>query len=349
MEPLFASVIAFAFSQVLLSIVLLWRVRRQWSTEERLLLIFLISVLAYLMHPVIAGHWSAPYLRIIENAVPGFFWLLCCRLFDDQFRLAAWSWALVAITVLFPAVGRGFAAIDVALPYWLYSTAPQALEFVLLGWAMFVVVRYWRDDLVEARRELRFWFCALAGSVTFILIVLREIVFPGAPWLAVWQYLPVGILSFIANVQLMQLTPGVLHYELQEQGASKAPAESEPAVDVPKDIVEQLEALMNKEHAYREIGLTIGQLADKLALPEYRLRKIINSGLGYRNFSDYLNGFRIKDASDRLADLEQAHVPILSIALDTGFRSLSSFNKAFRQTHTMTPSEYRKKHISDPA
>jgi AraC-like DNA-binding protein len=98
---------------------------------------------------------------------------------------------------------------------------------------------------------------------------------------------------------------------------------------------------MTVDRAYRQEGLSIGQLALRLGLPEYRLRQLINRGLGYRNFAGFLNFYRIADAKAALADLAQADVPILTIALDAGFNSLGPFNRAFKAETGMTPSEFR--------
>jgi AraC-like DNA-binding protein len=98
---------------------------------------------------------------------------------------------------------------------------------------------------------------------------------------------------------------------------------------------------MTKQFVYRKMSLTIGQLAQQLSVPEYRLRRIINIGLGFRNFNDYLNGFRIKEAGEGLADPLKSDEAILNIALDVGFRSVSSFNKAFRDSFGVTPTQYR--------
>ncbi|HKX56754.1 MAG TPA: helix-turn-helix domain-containing protein [Xanthomonadales bacterium] len=43
-----------------------------------------------------------------------------------------------------------------------------------------------------------------------------------------------------------------------------------------------------------------------------------------------------------MADPEQARIPVLTIALEAGFRSLSTFNKAFKDIHQETPSSFRK-------
>ena len=107
-------------------------------------------------------------------------------------------------------------------------------------------------------------------------------------------------------------------------------------------LVAALERLMTAERAYRQDGLTIGTLAQQLGLPEYRLRRLINQALGYRNFNSFVNHYRIAEAKAALADPSQAEVPVLTIALDAGFSSLGPFNRAFKAETGMTPSEYRR-------
>ena len=96
---------------------------------------------------------------------------------------------------------------------------------------------------------------------------------------------------------------------------------------------------MTEGRFYAVHGATIGDLSNQLGIAEYRMRTMINKELGYRNFNQFLNEFRIVEASERL--LSERKLPILSIALDIGFKSLSSFNKAFKDTHGRTPSEFR--------
>ena len=58
--------------------------------------------------------------------------------------------------------------------------------------------------------------------------------------------------------------------------------------------------LMADERIYRHDGVTIGTLATRLAVPEYRLRRLINQQLGYRNFNVFLNNHRIEEAKAAL-------------------------------------------------
>ncbi len=93
--------------------------------------------------------------------------------------------------------------------------------------------------------------------------------------------------------------------------------------------------------AYRQTGLTIRGLADQLGHPEHRLRKLINGRLGFRNFSAFLNSYRIPEARETLADASKVRMPILTIALDLGYGSLGPFNRTFKTETGMTPTQFR--------
>jgi AraC-like DNA-binding protein len=107
-------------------------------------------------------------------------------------------------------------------------------------------------------------------------------------------------------------------------------------------LLRRLEHLMAVERAYRREGLTIGSLSAELGVPEYRLRQLINEGLGHRNFNAFLNRYRIEEAKAALVDPGQVEVPVLTIAMDTGFQSIGPFNRAFKAATNLTPTEFRR-------
>ena len=98
---------------------------------------------------------------------------------------------------------------------------------------------------------------------------------------------------------------------------------------------------------WREEGLTIGALATKLSVPEHRLRRTINKGLGHRNFSSFINRARIEAACDMLRDPEHVHTTMLEIAYDVGFSSMGPFNRAFRAEVGRSPTEYRRAALTE--
>ena len=110
-------------------------------------------------------------------------------------------------------------------------------------------------------------------------------------------------------------------------------------------MLETLRKLMENGKAYRDDGLSITSLSQTLNVQEYRLRHLINRQLGHRNFSAFVNGYRLTEAAAALADPGQAEVPILTIALDAGFGSIGPFNRAFKTYAGLTPTEYRRAHL----
>jgi AraC-like DNA-binding protein len=103
-----------------------------------------------------------------------------------------------------------------------------------------------------------------------------------------------------------------------------------------------LRQLLEERQVYREERLTIGELARRLGTREHVLRRVINQGLGYRNFNEFLHAHRIREACERLRRAEDARLPILSIALGVGYSSIGPFNRAFKARIGMTPTRYRR-------
>jgi AraC-like DNA-binding protein len=109
--------------------------------------------------------------------------------------------------------------------------------------------------------------------------------------------------------------------------------------------MQRLDTLMRRDAVWRETGLSIGALAERAGLPEYRLRRLINGRLGFRNFTAFLNEYRLAAAVARLGDPAEIRLPVLTIALDLGWGSIGPFNRAFRARFGLTPTEYRQQKL----
>jgi AraC-like DNA-binding protein len=123
------------------------------------------------------------------------------------------------------------------------------------------------------------------------------------------------------------------------------PADAGIGPDVETEALRRLETLMTRDEVWRETGMTVGSLAMRVGIPEYRLRRLINQRLGFRNFTAFLNEHRLAAAGARLADREQMRTPILTVALDLGWGSIGPFNRAFRDHFGVTPSDFRRSRI----
>ena len=291
--------------------------------------------------------WHAPLIAISTGNIV-VFWLFTRALFDDAFEMRLWHlllWAAVA----------GFSFVNCA---WIAPTSAGnlrlslfAINLLVLGFIALAVgqtIASWSADLVEGRRRLRLFIVsatALYGGMNAILQMLmsgREVADAANTANAA---LLAGIVAAICYSMMRVNAPDLFTAApataavADVRGASMAAQESSAA---DQRLVDALMRLMADERIYRHDNITIGTLATKLAVPEYRLRRLINQRLGYRNFNVFLNNHRIEEAKAALADPSQAEVPVITIAMDAGFQSLGPFNRAFKATTGVTPTEYRR-------
>ena len=270
------------------------------------------------------------------------FWLFTRALFDETFRLRWWHalvWVVIAAFSfvnciwIAPASGARLSIVAVNL---------IALGFIALAVAQ--TVASWSSDLVERRRSVRVFIVSAAALYGGLNAVL-QIAMSGSGSAEIANTVNLAVLAGVVAA--------ICYAMMRVDGADLFPAASEVAAGTggaaaiepnaaDQKLIDALMRLMADERIYRHDNVTIGTLATKLGIPEYKLRRLINQRLGYRNFNVFLNEHRIAEAKAALADPSQAEVPVITIAMDAGFQSLGPFNRAFKATTGVTPTEYRR-------
>jgi AraC-like DNA-binding protein len=271
------------------------------------------------------------------------FWLFARALFDDAFRLRGWHvlpWAAVA--------GLSLITCLVLVPRQVLNPRILAagLGVVALGFVALAIgqtIASWPADLVEDRRRLRIFVVVVTAAYAGFNAVF-QILLPGNNASSIVATADAAILAAVViaiTYSLLRVGGETIFFAAAEAPLPAAPNSNE-ANPADRKLLDALMRLMAEERIYRHEGISIGTLATKLSVPEYRLRRLINQRLGYRNFNVFLNDHRIEEAKAALADPSQAEVPVITIAMDAGFQSLGPFNRAFKATTGVTPTEYRK-------
>lgn len=113
------------------------------------------------------------------------------------------------------------------------------------------------------------------------------------------------------------------------------------------ELHEKLIYLLEEEKVYKLEEVSIRMIASKLGEHEYKIRKLINYQLGYKNFNEFINYYRINEITKILSDekILTEKISITRIAMDFGYGSLASFYRAFKSQKGMTPTEYRDKNL----
>lgn len=330
---------------------------RNGSWAARLGCLFATAVAAYALvsSNFIAAHLGPVNYLLNLLAIPlsVFFWWFATALFDDGFRWRWWRLLPLAPVTIFSTwhfmSPAGSAVAVIALTIW------QMVVLCLMAHAALLGLRDLRDDLVEPRRRFRVAVAAIVGA-TGMAIVVAEVSYAHGAMPNLLFQLQAGVLivlTFLFSVWAGRARDSLFTRPAPVSAASISPA-IEPSAEgggiQPEDqaLAARLETAI-QDGIYREPGLTVGVLANRLDTPEHRLRKLINQGLGYRNFSSFLNQYRIGDAKRALADPEQARIQVLTIALDLGYGSIAPFNRAFKEWVGQTPTDFRKSALRDGA
>lgn len=104
----------------------------------------------------------------------------------------------------------------------------------------------------------------------------------------------------------------------------------------------RLHELIISEALYRNENLSIGDIAQRVDMSSGYVSKIIKKTTN-KNFPSWINEFRVEDAKVMFEDEAFNHYTTLSIGLEAGFKSKSTFYAAFKRITGETPAKFRKK------
>ena len=142
--------------------------------------------------------------------------------------------------------------------------------------------------------------------------------------------LAIMLVALVANPDLIG--------DLTEAAQVKYGASTLRDVDV-DGCLKKLEQLMTHGKAYQNEGLSLASVAGDVGITSHQLSELINTRLGI-GFSRYVRECRVKAAKALLISAPSRS--ILSISMDTGFRSQSAFYAAFKEATGQSPGDYRR-------
>lgn len=276
-----------------------------------------------------------PPIDLLSIIIPFWTWLFARTLFerDPKFPLLV---IIAATYVLGWGLVHFVPPIKMAGFYMIHI-----ISLILIADLIYTALSGLKDDLIQKRRLIRIYLPVLIGLQAGGVLVY-ELIFGIAAsppmfvqtanaMLIFTLILFGGLALLVTDPDLLMVTQG--HKTIDDRPPLLSPSESV--------LLDKLNTAMS-EGQYRTPGLTIQSLGGLLETPEHRLRALINKKLGHRNFSSFLNGYRIIEAKQKLADRDLVDLPILTIAMDLGYGSLAPFNRAFRAETGVTPSDFRK-------
>jgi len=235
-------------------------------------------------------------------------------------------------------------------PFLIFHLMPLLLNFISqyeIAVAMIFVIgtgyTLWFANLIYSLRAQRsrfkiemFFFAFFAIFAVFVLVFASLIPYIDNSYFYLF-YTNCISFSFILIVMALLVFPDLLN-ELAVVATLSYASSALKGVNV-EEVIQGLEDLMVNSKLYQNENLNLAMVADEMSITSHQLSELINVHFGI-SFSRYIRGHRVEGAKALLARSREASV--LSISLETGFRSQSNFYAAFKEITNQSPGEYRK-------
>lgn len=320
-----------------------------------LLSLFGICMTCYLAFPLFdfSQNKTASFLiGRLAFATPAVLWLIAYAFFIDRGKIPIAVWVCIGAYMVLRAIGSIYFYVApehprISAEFFIFYLIPAALRLGMCAHMIFLALSGYENDLIEVRRRIRAPVVLILGGL-FALMAISSAVDLARQMSEDFLVSPAALESIISlfifpaaltvNILLFKIDFDKFQFTLPQEKHSSTRV-AHPELDA-KDLSIKAKILnsMDKEKIYTRSGLTIGEFAKYLDIQEYKLRHIINHHLNHSNFSHFLNSYRIHEAEHKLMTTNDS---VFNIGLDVGYTSLSSFHKAFKETHGVTPKEFR--------
>lgn len=313
--------------------------QKHWPSTPYLFLSCISVIALFISYSPEPFRLSGPFQAIVRFLdVPHliFVWLFALSLFSKDFSLRVFHLA-VGLLYCLPIFWLRIAEVGaVPSPPQEIIVFVSGMSLLLMGHLAYTTLRGRKDDLLEKRRACRLYFVtvvllvavaaaitesALIGETSIDKTTIKILcIWPAIAWASYWLLTTSNdALNFVDNIGV-DLALSADDLQLKQK----------------------LESAMIDQEAFKAHDLKISSLAGQLGVSQHRLRRLINQSLGYENFSAFINHYRIEAVKESFRDPDKTHIPILTIAMNCGFNSLSPFNRVFKEIEGITPSQYRK-------
>ena len=220
---------------------------------------------------------------------------------------------------------------------WVLIIFSSGLIFIYLHFAFYMILS-WRIYRFQRRKHQE---VLLTKSQQAVFSWLRLLI---GGFVVIWLSYVLNILDEAVPYIIGPILYSIIIYYLSYKAYQLKATDLNGDVFKPSDdhqLFDEVSRLVINEKLYLESDLSLTKLSKMLGKSSQHISSVINQ-YAQKNFNDYINYQRIQDAKILLLAVENENYTISSIAFDSGFSSLSSFNSAFKKFEGTTPSVYRR-------
>ena len=121
---------------------------------------------------------------------------------------------------------------------------------------------------------------------------------------------------------------------------NNAPEEFKESITEDNLYFQKLQLLCKEHHIYTDSTLNREKVAEKLGISAGYVSQIVNAVTG-DNFANYINHYRVEAVKEMISNSQYENYNLLTMGLESGFTSKTTFYKAFKKVTGQTPNEYK--------
>jgi AraC-like DNA-binding protein len=205
----------------------------------------------------------------------------------------------------------------------------------------FSLLAIWlRRDLLDGLRadpkfgKERFWLilALITMHTAFLGVTLGYIsnAIGAEQWVGIRTLLGIAFV-YLAATSLFRIYPQAFKITERKE-AGVAPVRSED-----QSLLDRLNSLLETEKVYQDPVIGRAELARELKIGEATLSRLVNAHYN-KTIPQILNELRVKDAQKLL---KETNASIQNIFEESGFNSITTFNRVFKELSGDSPKEYR--------
>lgn len=178
-------------------------------------------------------------------------------------------------------------------------------------------------------------------GLVLIVLIIDLLIIKDANFTSYWYFQRFYYYPFFIGISLLTYWLGLEGYKRKDVAVLNDRKNISPEeLRQLQKLASTLHVSMTENKWYKDPELTLNKLADHIGVKPYLLTRALNTIMKTK-FSDYVNELRVEEVKTMVNDPENDKYTLLSLALDSGFNSKSSFNRAVKKHLGIAPSELK--------
>lgn len=173
-----------------------------------------------------------------------------------------------------------------------------------------------------------------------ILALAATFIIHWTSYMGIYKYKLAKDTNAVYNFLNRDLAISPANFQIVE---NDTPEEYRESITADNHYFQKLELLCKNEHIYTDSTLNREKVAEKLGISAGYVSQIVNTITG-DNFANYINNFRVEAVKEMISNSEYENYNLLTMGLESGFTSKTTFYKAFKKVTAQTPNEYKNTH-----